>query len=80
MDVFSSVLSSSTFARYITNLYDPSNLADIKHFLIAIKPDLFMLLQELREQIQYFYSRVTKSEKISSVERILLPGEIKQLT
>lgn len=42
MDVFSGVLSGSAYAGQVTNPYDPSKPADVGHFLVAIKPNLFM--------------------------------------
>jgi LDH2 family malate/lactate/ureidoglycolate dehydrogenase len=80
MDVFSGVLSGSAFAGHVTNPYDPSKPADVGHFLVAIKPDLFMDLKEFRERMQYLYERVVGSEKMAGVERIYFPGEIEQLT
>lgn len=47
MDVFSGVLSGSAFAGYVTNPYDASKPADVGHFLVAIKPDLFLSIDEL---------------------------------
>lgn len=79
MDVFSGVLSGSAFAGHVTNPYDPSKLADVGHFLVAIKPDLFMSLTEFKERMQYLYDRVVSSEKMAGVERIYFPGEIEQL-
>jgi len=79
MDVFSGVLSGSAFAGHVTGPYDPSKPADVGHFLMAIKPDLFMSLDEFRERMQYLYERVTGSEKAAGVERIYFPGEIEQL-
>ncbi|RMJ03257.1 hypothetical protein CDV36_015217 [Fusarium kuroshium] len=79
MDVFSGVLSGSAFAGHVTNPYDPSKPADVGHFLVAIKPDLFMSLDEFRERMQYLYERVVGSEKAAGVERIYFPGEIEQL-
>ncbi|RKK85444.1 hypothetical protein BFJ69_g1588 [Fusarium oxysporum] len=79
MDVFSGVLSGSAFAGHVTGPYDPSKPADVGHFLIAIKPDLFMNLDEFRERMQYLYERVVGSEKAAGVERIYFPGEIEQL-
>lgn len=79
MDVFSGVLSGSAFAGHVTNPYDPSRPADVGHFLVAIKPDLFMSLDEFRERMQYLYGRVVGSEKAAGVERIYFPGEIEQL-
>lgn len=79
MDVFSGVLSGSAFAGHVTGPYDPSKPADVGHFLMAIKPDLFMSLDEFRERMQYLYERVVGSEKAAGVERIYFPGEIEQL-
>lgn len=79
MDVFSGVLSGSAFAGHVTNPYDPSKPADVGHFLVAIKPDLFMSLDEFRERMQYLYERVVGSDKAAGVERIYFPGEIEQL-
>lgn len=80
MDVFSGVLSGSAFAGHVTNPYDPSKPADVGHFLVAIKPDLFMSLDEFRERMDYLYKRVVESEKMAGVDRIYFPGEIEQIT
>ncbi|EME49747.1 hypothetical protein DOTSEDRAFT_58929 [Dothistroma septosporum NZE10] len=80
MDVFSGVLSGSAFAGHVTNPYDPSKPADVGHFLIAIKPDLFMSLDEFKERMDYLYKRVLESDKMAGVDRIYFPGEIEQLT
>ncbi|KAM0219044.1 hypothetical protein ACHAQI_001368 [Fusarium lateritium] len=79
MDVFSGVLSGSAFAGHVTGPYDPSKPSDVGHFLVAIKPDLFMSLDEFRERMQYLYERVVGSEKAAGVDRIYFPGELEQL-
>ncbi|KAK5132039.1 hypothetical protein LTR08_000376 [Meristemomyces frigidus] len=79
MDVFSGVLSGSAFAGHVTNPYDPSKPADVGHFLVAIKPDLFMGLEEFKERMDYLYKRVVGSEAMAGVDRIFMPGEIEQL-
>ncbi|KAF7549323.1 hypothetical protein G7046_g8385 [Stylonectria norvegica] len=79
MDVFSGVFSGSAYAGHVTNPYDPSKPADVGHFIVAIKPDLFMSLDEFRERMQYLYERVVGSEKAAGVERIYFPGELEQL-
>lgn len=79
MDVFSGVLSGSAFAGHVTNPYDPSRPADVGHFLVAIKPDLFMGLEEFKERMDYLYQRVVGSEKMAGVDRIYYPGEIEQI-
>lgn len=80
MDVFSGVLSESAFAGHVTNPYDPSKPADVGHFLLAIKPDLYISLEDFKERMQYLYERVVGSERMAGVERIYFPGEIEQLT
>ncbi|KXJ96459.1 putative malate/L-lactate dehydrogenase [Microdochium bolleyi] len=81
MDVFSGVLSGSAFAGHVTGPYDPSKPADVGHFIVAIKPDLFMSLDEFKGRMDYLYQRVVHgSDKAAGVERIFFPGEIEQLT
>lgn len=80
MDVFSGVLSGSAFAGHVTGPYNASKPADVGHFLVAIKPDLFMSLDEFRDRMKYLYERVVGAEKAAGVERIYFPGEIEQLT
>ncbi|KAJ4405505.1 hypothetical protein N0V91_005245 [Didymella pomorum] len=79
MDVFSGVLSGSAFAGHVTGPYDPSKSSDVGHFLVAIKPDLFMSLDDFRERMQYLYERVVGAEKADGVDRIYFPGELEQL-
>lgn len=79
MDVFSGVLSGSAFAGHVTNPYDPSKPADVGHFLVAIKPDLFMNLDEFKERMDYLYRRCVGCEKMVGVDRIYFPGEIEQM-
>jgi LDH2 family malate/lactate/ureidoglycolate dehydrogenase len=79
MDVFSGVLSGSAFAGHVTNPYDPSTPANVGHFLVAIKPDVFMSLEDFRSRIEYLYQRVVNSEPADGVERIFFPGELEHL-
>lgn len=76
MDVFSGVLSGSAFAGHVTNPHDPSKPADVGHFIVAIKPDLFMSLDEFKERMDYLYQRVVSSERAAGVDRIYYPGEL----
>ena len=79
MDVFSGVLSGSAFAGHVTNPYDPSKPADTGHFLVAIKPDLFMSLEDFKQRMDYLYQRCVSCEKMAGVDRIFFPGEIEQI-
>ncbi|KAH7389846.1 malate/L-lactate dehydrogenase-like protein [Pyrenochaeta sp. MPI-SDFR-AT-0127] len=79
MDVFSGVLSGSAFAGHVTNPYDPSKPADVGHLLVAIKPDVFMSIEEFKKRMDYLYQRVITSDKMADVDRIYFPGEIEDL-
>lgn len=80
MDVFSGVLSGSAFAGHVTNPYDPSKPADVGHFLVAIKPDLFMSLEDFKSRMDYLYQRCVQSDKMAGIDRIYFPGELEQIT
>ncbi|KAI0178783.1 malate dehydrogenase [Hypoxylon sp. FL1284] len=80
MDVFSGVFSGSAFAGRVTGPYDTSREADVGHFVVVIKPDLFVSLDEFREHMDVLYQRVVGSEPAAGVDRVYFPGEIEQLT
>ncbi|CCC09744.1 hypothetical protein SMACR_03300 [Sordaria macrospora] len=80
MDVFSGVLSGSAFAGGVTGPYDMSKPGDVGHFFVAIKPDLFMNLDEFKNRMDILYQKVVKGEKMHGVDRIYFPGEIEQLS
>ena len=79
MDVFASVLSGSAFAGHVTGPAEPERVANVGHFLVAIKPDLFLSLDEFKDRMQYLYDRVVGGEKAAGVERIYFPGEPERL-
>jgi LDH2 family malate/lactate/ureidoglycolate dehydrogenase len=64
---------------HVTNPYDPSKPADVGHFIMVIKPDLFLPLEEFRDRMGYLYQRVVQSDKMPGVDRIYFPGEIELL-
>ncbi|KAL3442310.1 Malate/L-lactate dehydrogenase [Aspergillus insuetus] len=79
MDVFSGVLSGSAFAGGVTGPYDPSKVSDVGHLMIAIKPDIFLSIDEFKDRMDFLFRKVTKSEKAPGTERVYFPGEIEQL-
>ncbi|KAK4187046.1 Malate/L-lactate dehydrogenase [Podospora australis] len=80
MDVFSGVLSGSAFAGGVTGPYDTTKPGDVGHFFMAIKPDLFMSLEDFRSRMDVLYQKVVESDKMDGVDRIYFPGEIEQLS
>lgn len=79
MDVFSGVLSGSAFAGGVTGPYDMSRPGDVGHFILALKPDLFVSPEEFRQRMDVLYQRVVGSDKMDGVERIYFPGELELL-
>jgi LDH2 family malate/lactate/ureidoglycolate dehydrogenase len=80
MDVFSGVLSGSKFAGAVRGPYDETGEADVGHFFVVLRPDLFMDLGEFRERMGVLYDKAVGCEKMKGVERIYFPGEIEQIT
>ncbi|RAH46194.1 Ldh family oxidoreductase [Aspergillus brunneoviolaceus CBS 621.78] len=79
MDVFSGVLSGSEFAGGVTGPYDPSKASDVGHLMIAIKPDVFLSIDEFKGRMDLLFQKITQSEKAPGVGRVYFPGEIEQL-
>ncbi|PGH17272.1 hypothetical protein AJ80_04914 [Polytolypa hystricis UAMH7299] len=78
MDVFSGVFSGSAFAGDVVGPYDTENPreADVGHFMVAMRPDLWMDMEEFKKRLEVLYQRVVGSEKVEGVERVYFPGEI----
>lgn len=76
MDVFSGVLSGSAYAGHVAGPYDPSRPGDVGHFILVMKPDLFVSAEDFKARMKYLYNRVTGSKKMAGVGRIYFPGEI----
>ena len=82
MDVFSGVLTGAAFAGDVVGPYDTtsSRPADVGHFLVAIRPDLFISLNDFRARMDVLYRRVVASEPADRVDRVYFPGEIELRT
>lgn len=76
MDVFSGVFSGAAYAGHVAGPYDPSRPGDVGHFILVMKPDLFVTAQDFKARMSYLYDRVTGSEKMAGVDRIYFPGEM----
>jgi LDH2 family malate/lactate/ureidoglycolate dehydrogenase len=49
--------------------YDPSRQSDVGHFIMAIKPDLFMPLSDFKERMSYLYNKVISSDRMGFCSR-----------
>ncbi|MBL6928709.1 MAG: Ldh family oxidoreductase [Rhodospirillales bacterium] len=76
MDVFSGVFTGAAFAGDVVNPHlDFSGPQNAGHFLMAIKPDLFMPMAEYRERMDTLVERVKACPRAEGFDEILMPGE-----
>ena len=76
MDIFGGVFSGSAFAGEVTNhtleFEKPSNVG---HFIMAIRPNLFMSDAEFAARMDYLVGKVKGGRKAAGVSEILVSGE-----
>lgn len=76
MDIFSGVFSGSAFAGDVTNhTTDFKKPQDVGHFMLAIKPDLFMSRTDFEARMDVLAGRVKGGRRAQGVDEILVSGE-----
>jgi LDH2 family malate/lactate/ureidoglycolate dehydrogenase len=76
MDIFSGVFSGSAFAGDVTNHTEEfTKPQDVGHFMLAIKPDLFMPMAEFTERMDVLTGRVKAVTPAHGVDEVLISGE-----
>lgn len=76
MDIFSGVFSGSAFAGDVTNHTEEfTKPQDVGHFILAIKPDLFMPMNQYKERMDVLTSRVKAVSLADGFDEILIAGE-----
>lgn len=79
MEIMGGVFTGAAFAGEIPSLYgDFSGPQRIGHVFMAIRPDLFMPLEEFKERMDTMIERYTSSPKAEGVDEILMPGELEE--
>lgn len=77
VEVLSSILSGANFGPHIPPLYDDfDSEQDVGHFFLAMRPDLFVPLEEFTTRMDYMIREVREAGVAEGHERIYLPGEI----
>jgi LDH2 family malate/lactate/ureidoglycolate dehydrogenase len=77
MDVFGGVLSGAAFAGGVRDQYkDFSAPQNVGHFFLAMKPDLFVPVEEVARRMDVLAVRVKSCPPAEGVTEILMPGEI----
>lgn len=76
MDLMSGVLTGANFGGDVKSLYfDHSAPQNVGHLFFAIKPDLFMSLNDFEARMDEFYERIKTLPKAANVDEIMMPGE-----
>lgn len=76
MDIFGGVFTGSAFAGDVTNhTTEYTKPQDVGHFLMAIKPDLFMSMDTFRARMDVLVGRVKAVRRAEGFDEILVSGE-----
>ncbi|HEV7322927.1 MAG TPA: Ldh family oxidoreductase [Ensifer sp.] len=79
MDLMSGALTGANFGGDVKSLYfDHSEPQNVGHLFFAIKPDLFISLENFDARMDAFYERIKTLPKAAGVEEIMMPGEPEQ--
>ncbi len=79
MDLMSGALTGANFGGDVKSLYfDHSEPQNLGHLFFAIRPDLFMALEDFEGRMDCFYERIKALPRAAGCDEILLPGEPEQ--
>jgi LDH2 family malate/lactate/ureidoglycolate dehydrogenase len=77
MDIFCGVLSGAAFAGDVGDQYKAFDRPqDVGHFFLAMRPDLFVPMDEVRARMDVLVERIKACPKAEGFDEILMPGEI----
>lgn len=81
MDILCGVFTGAAYAGDVKNPHtDLSGPQNVGHFFMAMKPDLFMSMEEFKSRMDILISRAKSCEKAEGLEDIFIPGEIESKT
>ncbi len=81
MDLMAGALTGANYGGDVKSLYfDHSEPQNVGHLFFAIKPDLFMALEDFEGRMDTFHSRIKDLPKAAGVDEILMPGEPEEKT
>lgn len=79
MDLMAGAFTGANFAGDVKSLYfDHSEPQNVGHLFFAIRPDLFMSLEDFEGRMDTFNERIKQLPRAAGVEEILMPGEPEQ--
>ena len=76
MDLFGGLFTGANFAGTVGNQYkDFDRPQGVGHLVLALKPDLFQPMDEIKTRMAHLAATVKESPRAAGVDDILLPGE-----
>ncbi len=79
MEIMGGIFTGAAFAGEMGSLYEEfSGPQRIGHVFMAIRPDLFMSIEQFKERMDTMIERYTSSPKAEGFDEILMPGELEQ--
>jgi L-2-hydroxycarboxylate dehydrogenase (NAD+) len=76
MEILAGVMSGAAFGGAVRNQYfDFEAPQDVGHCFIAMRPDLFMPMQDYAARMGELASRAKSTQRAEGVDEILMPGE-----
>ncbi len=79
MDLMAGAFTGANFAGDVKSLYfDHSGPQDVGHLFFAIKPDLFMRLEDFETRMDAFVDRIKTLPRAAGVDEVMMPGEPEQ--
>lgn len=77
MDILAGVLSGSDFGGRVGNRHwDFDRPQNVGHLLIAMRPDLFIPLEQYYDRLDDLAARIRGSDRAAGFDEVLLPGEL----
>ena len=79
MDLMAGAFTGANFGGDVKSLYfDHSGPQDVGHLFFAIKPDLFMRLEDFEARMDDFVERIKVLPRAAGVDEVMMPGEPEQ--
>jgi LDH2 family malate/lactate/ureidoglycolate dehydrogenase len=76
LDILAGVLTGAAFAGEVRDQYNELDRPQgVGHFMLALRPDLFVDAEAFRERMDVLVERVHAQPRAAGVEEILMPGE-----
>lgn len=76
IDLLAGILTGASFGLRLNTLENLKAMQDLGHLFLAIRPDIFLPLEEVTERTDEIFASLIASPPADGTDRVLLPGEI----